>query len=129
MQVNVAASLINVASFVIGVRWGAVGVASVSAVSFVFIQTPLLVWSATREGAVSAALLVRAIVPFFIAGIASAIALCLLTQLGGSASLATIVVNEIVAYAVFAVALACLPAGLTFIRGTWNLRTSLRRSL
>lgn len=129
MQVNVAASLINVASFVIGVRWGAVGVASVSAVSFVFIQTPLLVWSATREGAVSAALLVRAIVPFFIAGIASAIALCLLTQVGGSASLATIVVNEIVAYAVFAVALACLPAGMTFIRGTWNLRTSLRRSL
>lgn len=54
---------INVLSFAIGIRWGAVGVASVSAVTFVLLQTPMMLWAACRKGPVSVRHILSAIGP------------------------------------------------------------------
>ena len=47
-----AAAVVNVLSFGIGILWGAVGVAAVSGVSYLCIQTPLVMYGATRHGPV-----------------------------------------------------------------------------
>ena len=60
---SVITSAITVLSFVIGVRWGAVGVASVAGVSFVLVQTPMILWAACKKGPVSVREVIRAISP------------------------------------------------------------------
>ena len=59
----VAAALINLFSFGIGVFWGAIGVAAVSGLSFVLVQTPLVLYGALRSGPVRPIDMVRAIAP------------------------------------------------------------------
>ena len=66
---TLAASIINVLSFGIGIFWGAIGVAAMSGVSYLCIQTPLVMYGATRSGPVSCVKLVRAILPICIAGL------------------------------------------------------------
>ena len=58
-----AAAVVNVLSFEIGILWGAVGVAAVSGVSYLCIQTPLVMYGATRHGPVSFVMIVRCILP------------------------------------------------------------------
>jgi polysaccharide transporter, PST family len=45
-------ALISIASFLVGVRWGAFGVVLVNSISYVLLQTPIMVWGATRRGSV-----------------------------------------------------------------------------
>jgi PST family polysaccharide transporter len=114
---------ISIASFVIGVIWGIVGVAFVSALSFAFIQTPLLIRAATRVGAVTLPAILQAVVPFVIAGMASAITLyCVhLDQHGVPGLIAALVTS----YAMFSLVLVCLPEGRRFLTRLLTLRPIL----
>jgi polysaccharide transporter, PST family len=63
-QFTTAASIINVASFIVGAFWGATGVAAVGALVFVLGTSPLMLYGATRSGPVHFRDLVRCGVPF-----------------------------------------------------------------
>ena len=52
MTFTILAAGINLASFLLGALWGVVGVAALAALGFVFVTTPLVVYGATRAGAV-----------------------------------------------------------------------------
>ena len=105
---------LSVASFAIGVVWGIVGVAVCSATCFALIQTPLIIWAATRTGAVSLRTVARVGLAFGAAATASTLVLDTL-QLGqfGVVGLAASVA---LSYSAFVAALFCLPDGRRFLR-------------
>jgi PST family polysaccharide transporter len=67
MKWSIITSAISVASFVIGIRWGAVGVAGIGGAGFVLIQTPLMIWAATRTGPVTGRHVINAVMPSLVA--------------------------------------------------------------
>ena len=127
MRATATVALVNVASFALGLVWGVVGVAAVSAVSFVFVQTPILVWQSTRAGAVTGAAVIRAVLPFVVGAIAAAGVLHLVNSSLGTGALG-IMAREATSYGVFAAALLCQPDGLRMLRRLRALRSVLRRS-
>ena len=66
MQVTMAASVLNVASYLVGALWGVVGIAMCAALVFVFITTPLMLYAATRRGPVTPMDLLRCVFPFIL---------------------------------------------------------------
>ncbi len=114
---------ISLASFAIGVIWGVVGVACVSALTFAFIQTPLLIRAATRVGAVTLPVTLRAVMPFAVAGTASAVTLfCAHLDSHGVRGLLAALATS---YAIFSLVLVCLPEGRRFLTGLLALRSTL----
>lgn len=67
---SIATSLYNVAAFLIGIRWGSVGVAKAYAIGEVF-RAPVMLWYATRTGPVSFRDAMGGVVPFLYGGLAS----------------------------------------------------------
>lgn len=65
---SIATSLYNVAAFLIGIQWGALGVAKVYAIGEVF-RAPVMLWYATRVGPVSFRNALGGVVPFLFAGL------------------------------------------------------------
>src|SRR6185295_5205183 len=63
LALAVATSLISIASFGVGILWGAVGVARTNALTFTLIQTPLMMWAATSGGLVKPSDVLGAIAP------------------------------------------------------------------
>lgn len=120
-------SVISIASFAVGVVWGALGVAMVSALSFVLVQTPLLTWAATRAGPVTAGVLVRVLLPLLAAAVATAAALAGAAGALGALGAGGLVLAAGLSYAVFGVVVLCLPGGRTLLRDVAGLR-SLARS-
>jgi polysaccharide transporter, PST family len=59
-------SLVNICSFLIGVRWGIEGVAKYSALSIWLLQTPFLLLLVTRSGPVSLRQMLEILYPFLI---------------------------------------------------------------
>ena len=53
MQWGIIGSILNIISFIVGLKWGAVGVAASYSISGVFIRTPIYLWWACRRGPVS----------------------------------------------------------------------------
>jgi O-antigen/teichoic acid export membrane protein len=74
-QWGLIGSTIIIASIVIGLPWGAVGVAASYSITFVLLVTPLLVWFVTREGPVRALDFYRTIGPPACASISALAAL------------------------------------------------------
>lgn len=79
-QWGLIGSTIIIASIVIGLPWGAVGVAASYSITFVLVVTPLLVWFVTREGPVRALDFYRAIGPPACASISALAALMAFRQ-------------------------------------------------
>ena len=126
MRLSWVVSLINVVSFAAGLPWGAVGVAAVSGVSFVLVQTPILVWGATRTGAVSLNALTGALAPFFLAAAITAGVLSRLPSEG--MGLLGLLAAACMSYAVFAAVLACLASGRQFFGSALSLARVLRKA-
>ena len=123
MRLAVITALISIASFAVGIRWGAVGVAAVSALSFALIQTPLMFWRVTRAGAVRMGDIAGPLVSLAIAGLActGAVLLC------GPLPLPTrIFVAGLAAYLVFAVFVRILPGGRDFFEAVIKLKSAIR---
>lgn len=59
----ISSALIGLASYAVGIFWGAVGVTMVAAVSFVAIQTPLVLYGALRHGPIESKDVVNVLIP------------------------------------------------------------------
>jgi len=111
MRMSVLVACISVGAFALGSLWGVVGVARTSALSFMFLQTPLLVWAATRSGPVRLGALLRALLPLVAAGCVAAAATELaLSHLPGPRSLQVLGAFAI-AYGAFVLTLLSQPGG------------------
>ena len=123
MKASLATAFISVVSFAVGVPWGATGVACVSALSFTFIQTPLMLTVMTRRGAISLLELSQVLGPFFVATVLVAVPLSLIHA---PQKILAMLVLLIATYIVFVALLAVLPGGREFIRMLRNIRGTLR---
>jgi PST family polysaccharide transporter len=104
-----AASVVNVLSFGIGILWGAVGVAAVSGVSYLCIQTPLVMYGATRRGPVNFVMIVRCILPICSAAVVAVSVIWLRPTLGGS--WADVLVDLTISYGGTAGLMLAMPRG------------------
>jgi len=121
-----AGSGIVLASFVAGLPWGPVGVATASAVFAWGIGSPLLFWAATRRGPVGLRDLLDAVVPVILATLAAGCALAALPDGVWPAGIAGLSAALAASYAATVAVLACLPAGNRMLRDVWRLRSMLR---
>jgi PST family polysaccharide transporter len=128
MRYAVLTSAIGVMSFAIGVHWGAIGVAVVNALAFDFIQTPLIVWAATRKSPVSLREIARAMIPIFTSGIATASIISVYCSYFNRFGLLDVVQVYALAYILFALLFGMTPGGIRFFLRTWGLRKMLRRT-
>lgn len=110
---GIVSSLAFVCSFVAGLPWGITGVAG-AYILVGCVQGPAVWWAATRRGPVTFAVLVRAILPYWIASVPVAIvSLLCLGRITGWISLAVMLAA---AYVVFAAAMTAMPRGRTALR-------------
>lgn len=124
VKASVATAVISVISFALGVRWGALGVACVSALSFTFIQTPIMIHVMTRTGLVSLRELINTLVPFPIAAMLVAVPLYWARS---AHTLPQMMGLLIMSYVLFASLLAILPGRNEFIRMLRSVVEMVRR--
>jgi len=72
---GVVGATLAVTSFVIGLPWGAYGIAASYALSGVFVRTPILLWWLGRRGPVTMADFYRTAAPYLVSGLCAAGAL------------------------------------------------------
>jgi PST family polysaccharide transporter len=96
---SVFSAVTSVAAFVIGLRWGAVGVAAAFALNDLFVRVPVLWWSVTRVGPIRMLDLYGAAAPFAAGAVVCFAAVSALQQLAFANDLAQLAVSAIVAYA------------------------------
>lgn len=125
----VAAALINVASYGIGIFWGAVGVAAVSGASFVLLQMPLVLRGALENGPVRALDVVRVVAPAAWAGALTFAIIRFVPVLRFNADALTLVVHFTIAYGLMFALLASTHAGREFMsRGMRMVGKLVRRT-
>ena len=119
MRLSIATALLSIAAFAIGIIWGAWGVALVSALSFTFMQTPLMIWQVGRTGPVPAAAIWRVLGTLGIAGAVVAAAVLALRTFHVPF---LVFVAGAVSYALFAALVLALPGGQAFYHSLRRLR-------
>ncbi len=106
---GVVGSALAVISFLVGLSWGAVGVAACYAISGVVVRTPLLLWYVTRSGPVTLGDFAAVTIPYLSAGVAVVSAVIGLRAVVGFDSnwvgLGASIATAIVVYAAFMVAI------------------------
>jgi PST family polysaccharide transporter len=123
LKVGIVSSVLIVGSFLVGLPYGAVGVARAYAMVTLFVHGPYVWFNATRRGPVSLGDLLRAVLPFAISGLVSFGALRLAGLYLDFAGIPGLVEAAIISYGGALLAWACLPAG----RNMLALRDMLRR--
>lgn len=121
MTWSVITSLISILSFVIGIRWGAVGVASVAGVGFLLVQTPLIVRAATRIGPVSAMFVIKAIMPLMVSFVITAPTVYLYARVVHINAISELCVGVVLAHGVFLLAISLMSSGREMLSGTMTL--------
>ena len=125
MRYSVVSSLIGIASFAVGAHWGALGVAKCSAIAFLVLQTPLILYIMTRRGCVGRKDLAGTMLPFLLASPAVAAILYFLRNVHKIPAVGGVL---IVSYALFAGIVFLLPGGRDLFRTIRNLRSNLGNS-
>ncbi|MDT7951734.1 MAG: lipopolysaccharide biosynthesis protein [Acetobacteraceae bacterium] len=125
MWVSTTTAVLSVISFALGIIWGVIGVAMLSAICFFFLQTPLLLRVATRSGPVSTRALVTALLPFAVATGVTVAALAALDTVRPD-GIPGLVLLAAASYIVFLAAIICFPGGLTMLRRLLKLGAILR---
>ena len=125
MAVTAITALLGIASFAVGIRWGAVGVAAASAFCFTFLQLPIMIRAMTRVGPVSMGDMGRTLAPFVAAACCVAGPLYFLRGISSIVGLAGI---GLLAYGLFAVCILLLPGGRAFFTMLIGLRHSFGRT-
>ena len=120
-------SALLVASFFLGLPYGAVGVARAYAAACVLIRGPLLWWIVTRRGPVKFTDMVRLLYPFLFAGLCIFAALYACKRYYDLHGIAGLMVGATVSYLITFVALAILPEGRQILRNVLRLKSLLRR--
>jgi polysaccharide transporter, PST family len=117
MTWSVVTSAISVATFVIGIRWGAAGVAAVAGLGFTLVQTPLIIWAATRRGPVGVSFVLRAMLPILGSATATVPTVYLYSRIVHFGALAAIASGAILAYAVFILSMSAMASGRELLSG------------
>ncbi|MDX2274474.1 MAG: lipopolysaccharide biosynthesis protein [Hyphomonadaceae bacterium] len=104
-------TLTSVTAFVVGLRWGAVGVAAAFALSDLFVRMPALWWWATRRGPIRLADLYLSATPFAAGAAIAFVALSLVQQVAFASDLMLLVVSAIIAYAASWITVALFARG------------------
>jgi PST family polysaccharide transporter len=123
MSLSIMMALISIGSFAIGINWGAVGVAAVSAISFTFIQVPIMVRAMTRIGPVRQQDIAKAMLPFVVSPLFVAAPLWYLRETSGAAGLAGVAA---LVYGLFGLCVLLLPGGRDFFATVMSMRSSLQ---
>lgn len=108
-----------VLAYVIGLPWGAVGVAAAYAISDVFIRVPLIWWWVGRKGPVGMRTLLDISAPFILSGAGSATALLLLRHYLPEPGLFTLIAAGFASYIAGCATLLLIPGGRRVI--TYNM--------
>jgi PST family polysaccharide transporter len=116
-------AVLNVASFVIGLPDGALGVARAYAIVNIALQGPILWWLVTRQGPVGLRDLLRTAVVFTMAGGCSYAALYALGTRYEYHGVPGLIVGGGLSYAVSGIALAAMPEGRRILRGALAMRS------
>ena len=124
MKWSVITSLISITSFAIGIRWGAVGVASSAAVGFVFVQTPMIIWAATRTGPVTASYIARAMAPMAAAFVVTSPVVYLYSQIVHMNAVGELLGGVSLALAVYLSVVSLMPSGRQMLLETTALASS-----
>ena len=121
-------AVLFVASFIIGLPYGAVGVARAYACVGVLIQGPLLWWGVTRTGPVKLADILRTMGVFLFTGLCALAVLALCKSHYHFRGIAGCLAAAAISYLVSFGALLLLPAGRQIVRNVLALRAMLGRS-
>jgi PST family polysaccharide transporter len=120
----------TVAAFVIGLRWGAVGVAAAFALNDILVRMPVLWWAVTRVGPIRMWDLYRAAAPFAAGAVACFAAVSALQLLPFPNDLVLLAMSAAVGYAAAWGTASVFPAGRkTMADGIQLIRTELPRLL
>ncbi len=125
MKASIATALISIVSFAIGVHWGAVGVACISALSFTFVQVPLMLYVMTRKGDLPLTEIVRTVTPSCVAILLVAIPLYWMRS---ASTFAEMIGLMALSYALFVGLLIMLPGGRDFLKMSRSISSVLRQS-
>lgn len=124
LRYGLIGNMLSVVSLLMGIYWGAVGVALSFAIFSIPIQG-LTVWAATRDGPVSPKDFIAMLAPVVIAIVAAAITVCsvsvLATYYGLSATM-EFGGGILIAYATVCLALSCFPTGRRVLRDAARVR-------
>jgi polysaccharide transporter, PST family len=123
-----AAAIINTLSFAVGINWGVVGLAAAGAFSFLLIQTPLVMYGATRRGPVRASDMLRPLLTIFLVCALAFGFIIARPKLHAEAPFVSIVVNTFVAYATMLAALMATGDGRTLISRSHRLLWSMAQA-
>jgi polysaccharide transporter, PST family len=127
---SVFSAITSVASFIVGLRWGAIGVAAAFAISDVVVRLPFLWWWATRSGPIKQMDLYTSAAPFAAGSVASLAALLPLQSLPFPNDFALLAASAIAGYGVSWGVIALFTTGRKTMADSLHLvRTELPRLL
>jgi PST family polysaccharide transporter len=127
---SVFSAVTSVASFIVGLRWGAVGVAAAFALSDVLVRLPFLWWWVTRVGPIKQINLYTSALPFAAGSLASLALLLPLQQLPFPNDFTLLAVSAVTGYGVAWGVIALFATGRKTMADSIHLvRTELPRLL
>jgi PST family polysaccharide transporter len=115
---TVLTSALNIVSFLIGVRWGAIGVAIAASLGFVIIQTPMIIWAATRLGPVTARFVFDAIAPIVVSLVITAPTVFLYSRAAHVNAVAKLCGGVLLTCTVYLLSLSLMPSGRRMLSET-----------
>jgi PST family polysaccharide transporter len=124
MNCTIITSIISVTSFVIGVRWGAVGVACAAAIGFVLIQTPIMMIAATRIGPVTATMVLRDITPLGVACSITAPVLYFYSRVVHLKPILELSGGALLSCSIYLLAICTMPSGRELLSGSVKLASN-----
>ena len=118
-------SPVTIASFVIGIHWGVLGLTMVYAASELLIRFPYTMWHVGRSGPISSRYLLKAIAPNMLALASTTAALYLLSRYSGLGPILQLVAATAIAYVAYVATLALFPSDRKLLTGMISLRHGL----
>lgn len=126
LRMGLVVTAVSIASFVAGLPWGAVGVATGAGLSFLFVCVPVTCWAAVRAGPVTAKDLIGTIWPIAFATAAVILLLAGWSRLRLLDGWLALPIDLALSYAAFLAIFMITPSGRAMAKNFWRLRTKLR---
>lgn len=120
MWISVTSSIVTVIGFVVGMKWGAVGVAAAYAMVECFFRAPITCYLGGRKGAVRGFELVVNTAPLFVSAVLSLFTIDLVRS-AGIGGWALIAISLLLAYLEALAILSLFPSGRAVIRASIHL--------
>jgi PST family polysaccharide transporter len=122
---GLVSSTLFVASFVVGLPYGPVGVAACYILVGYFIQAPIIFWAATRKGPVTLADLGKTTALFAVASVNSALAIYAIERGLSVDPIVSVAICLPVSYGISLMSLGLLPAGRQVLRQSLGMIRSI----